>query len=169
MKPTKRDLRHELLSDLHRLLSIASADDFLAASRLCKSHNIKLALEALAGEHLAETQSRKRPLSQRNSSDLERRRRRSNQSGGTQLPPGNIQEVFTVSPHFATKADLLRFAASEGIDIRANPKESRSRIIGRIVREIDSLNPDRRLEILRHASRPNDQQTEGWLKVIRGR
>jgi hypothetical protein len=164
MKTTKRDLRHELISDLHRLLSIASADDFLAASRLCKSGNIKLALEALAEEHLGEARTQKR-----NSNQSNVRRRPSRLRGHPQLPIGGLEEVLQASPHFATKSDLLRFISSEGIDIPNNPKESRSRIIGRIIRHVDSLSPDRRAEIYRRASRANDQQTEGWLKVIRGR
>jgi hypothetical protein len=169
MKTNKRDLRHELLSDLHRLLSIASAEDFLAASRLCKSENIKLALEALAEEHLAETHSRKRVPVRSTPSGRYVRRSASKPQANPQSAVGNIQEVLNNSPHFANKSDLLRFAASQGIEVRADPKESRSRIIARIMKQIDKFEPNRRLEIFLRASQPNDRQTEGWLQVIRGR
>jgi hypothetical protein len=168
MKTTRRDLRHELLSDLHRLLSIASADDFLAASRLTKSENIKLALEALAEEHLADTPSRKRSgLRPRRAQSQARPRPSARAEGSSQL--ASIHDVLTNSPYFASKPELLRFAATEGFQVRVDPKESRSRIISKIMKQVEGLDADRRLQLFLRATRAHDEQTEGWLKVIRGR
>jgi len=169
MKPKNTDLRHELLSELHRLLSIASSEDFIAASNLCTSENIKLALLALAEEHLADDRDgrhRSRPRSQV---------RRENKTGeknakNTPLPSTEPSELFFRSPLLATKGGLMQFANTHGFNVPPDNKDSRDRLIGRLLRQFGGMSGSEQARIMSDLSGENaDPQTTGWMQVIRKR
>jgi hypothetical protein len=69
-----------------------------------------------------------------------------------------------------TAADIARVVARVGIHVTAGSKDGRSRIVGRVRRELDRLPPkerEQKYKLLLRELRPN--QTEGWFNVIRGK
>lgn len=167
MKSVKRDLRHELLSEVHRLLSIASAEDFRAASALCKSENIKLALEALAEEHLSErgvSPTRSQPSVIRGEVRATVKQHTSGASPNEEL--AQVQQFLSSKP-FSAKADLVRFAVANNIDLAVDEKESKQRFIRKIIKKLATMSRDQQLKIISNIPKSDNQQTEGWLEVIR--
>lgn len=170
MKPKNTDLRHELLSELHRLLSIASASDFIAASALCKSENIKLALEALAEEHLAEergkpSRGRNEPRDKR---DFQVRRIDANERK-TEPSIHEFRRLLSTSRFGATKADLLRFAKANGLSVVSDNKDSLDRLIARFSKQLAALSGMEQSQIVSELLANSDPQTAGWMQVIRKR
>src|SRR5439155_25121964 len=113
MTATNQDPRHYVLSEVHHLLSVASASDFLAASRLCKPENVRRALEALAQEHLADKSTKRRrqpilPADQLPLSDTQSPRSQLGIKG--KKTEDKLFEARLRAPRFATRTDIQRFA-----------------------------------------------------------
>lgn len=168
MNKTSQDLRHHILSEVHRLLSVTSAKDLLAASDLCKSGSIRKALEALAEEKGGKRQR-----------SLEIRETRGVKPGGAASPEPRrilfessdevaLLQAMLNSARLATRHDIMRFAQIHGLELPVANKDSRERVIRKLLKHIMVARPDRRRRIIKDVIEKNGRQTEGWAQVIGG-
>jgi hypothetical protein len=165
MKNKTNDIRHELLSELHYLLSIASAGDFIEASKLCKSDNIKLALEALAREHTGNLAEEVAIPSDGKKSSLTKPSKTKEKSPTHKR--SDVHILLSDSSRFKKKQDLLDFAKSNGIAFKMGEKESRERGASRLVKLITALPSDKQQAIQNRLAEGFDSQTAGWARVIK--
>lgn len=163
MNPKSQDIRHYLISEVHRLLSVASAKDFVGASKLCTSESIRRALEALANEHLGERPSRKETR-------LSSRASRPDSAGGQQLALQDDDELLSQvmrSPRFVSRQGLLRFAQAHQLPLPVETKDSRRRLAKRLIKQIKAMPTDKRTRALDDLLSSNGRQTEGWVEVMK--
>ena len=165
MKNKTSDIRHELLSELHYLLSIASAQDFLDASSLCKSENIKSALESLAKEHNGNVSVVPSTEARKYKKAIPTRVKPGKDSAA--IRDNDMQVLLSDVSRFPRKQDLQDFAKSNGISFKVNVKESREREVSKLVKILLSLPQDRLQTIKDRLAEGFDSQTAGWARVLK--
>jgi ABC-type protease/lipase transport system fused ATPase/permease subunit len=153
-----KDISHEILSHVHHLLSIASEDDLNRVGRLpTLSPHLRAALNSLAEEKAATGISNKssKASSSRNSS----RRQFDNASGATREMAGSLQRL--------NKNQIQEVLKSIGVSLSMNSKDSKGRIIRRAMNVLRNLTEEERHRFAIAVQTQSDNQTEGWVSVVR--
>lgn len=153
---------HAILGDLHRLLAMHKASDFIEASNYGGiSRSMKAALRTLA--HEAEP-----------AADISRRRVRStvapNPRSRTANAPGERSQILSLirrSKIFESTRSLITYANSLGLRLTAKPKEGRDRLASRLTSLIETLPDQRRSEVIDDLLAGRNSQTQGWIDVIK--
>jgi hypothetical protein len=163
MNVKNQDKRHFVLSEIHRLLSVASASDFLSASRSCKSANIRRALESLAQEQVAGQVQREH----RRETGTARYRRVLPTRTPLLRDTDKLLSRLLASPRFRSRADIARFAHQHQLSVSISGKDSKQRILQKLLRQILAMSGERRDRVLENAFDENGRQTEGWVQVMK--
>jgi hypothetical protein len=170
-----REKLHEIISELHHLLSIATPDDLREAGRLPGlSPHLVRSLEALAEERLFMPSGNQSGVVQRRKHSVSDSVRRGEQAQLAFASLGDKQEVEYLSrqilkaPKFPTKSAILEFARGYGIKLDERGKDSRSRVARKVAKQLLSLPEDMRKRIISLLREYQPSQTEGWVGVIRG-
>lgn len=80
-----------------------------------------------------------------------------------------VRDALSDSKKLRTTSDIAEIARRSGIPLSLKPKESRSRVVARLLRLIRELPKSERSQKLQALGRELSlTQTEGWFKVIRG-
>ena len=170
-----KNIVHQILSEIHHILGIASQADLAAASRVPGiSSHMRDALCALAKE-LKETS---RVLgSSRSESPMKRR-------GAGGAPPksdlrdsvslralsqdeGQLQSLLSRTPGLDRKDDLMAFVARYHLNPRIRTKDSRRDAVRKIATAIAHSPEKLRRHIVRGLVERADDQTTGWFNVIK--
>jgi hypothetical protein len=167
-----KDIQFEIISEIYRLLSMYDEDDFLEASRMGNIPlNFKMILELLAKEH---RKSMSDSISEIHShADINTHSEYNNKLFKENLDAANQQfaqylEIrFSNEKDFPSKETLLRFARNFGINIEYSSKDSRYRILPRLINEIIKAPKSKKMKILDILSEGQDNQTQGWFNIIR--
>jgi hypothetical protein len=158
---------HAILSDLHRLLSQYTRDDFTAASRYSGvSKTVRAVLLSLAREAAPpagqdSTQARRREILQRGNSF--ERRSPSRQAATT----NEIADSILRSPRFHTSRAIVEYALAHGLTIQANPKDGRERLARRLAAAAESASDKQKSDLLAQLDLGGESQTQGWIGVIK--
>jgi hypothetical protein len=158
---------HAILSDVHRLLSQYSPDDFVAASRYSGvSDTIRSILLALARETGPSRQQSVNELSHRENlqQNLDSKRRQS-----VRQPPSRdrILDAILKSPRFANSRAILEYASAHGLTVRTKPKDGKERLARRLAAAIESAPESVRADVLAGLEWEKGSQTQGWIDVIK--
>ena len=159
------DITHQILSQVHHLLSIATKEELLHAANLPNtSSNLRGALALLAAEK-ASTSKREKP---RSSGSLPA----SHDSSGRQKLSATAK-LDTLSRELAKsfeklgKNEIQQACRAVGLHFPMNAKDARERILRRVAKSLSQMPRDRRDSILSALRTKADSQTEGWVGVIR--
>jgi len=163
---------HAILGQLHSLLSIAQPDDLERASRLRSvSPFLREALGALAKERNRESRKDGR------ADELSRRTEMQNAATPKAYPGGGFLEgggtedqvlaLILDSPRLSTKAEVVNFARAIGLVIGCRKKESWLRAVRKLAVAIAAAPDDVRRKAMDAILASRDDQTEGWVNVIR--
>ena len=171
-----KNVLHEILSEIHHILSIASPEDLRAAAKLASaSQNMKSALEALAKERSESMQTRQERLTRptRNSALANSRAEYYDERKRllTGMPARNEEEqvykLLTSSPRFDKRA-LRRVANEAGLSVDIDHKDNAHRVARKIARATVNAGRSQRIKLLEIISQGQDKQTQGWIDVIKG-
>jgi hypothetical protein len=163
---------HAILGQLHNLLSIAQPDDLERASRLRNiSPFMREALRALAKERNRE--SRKDGRADELSRRTETQGAATPKAGpGGRFPEAGrtedqVQALILDSPRFSKKADVVNFAGAMGLTVGFTRKDSWRRAVRKLAIAIAMAPDDVRKKSMEAILASRDDQTEGWVNVIR--
>lgn len=159
---------HAILSDVHRLLSQYSPDDFEAASRYSGvSDSIRSALLALAGKPGLSSQQTPHEFSRREGlqQNLPGRRRVPVRQA---LTRDRILEAILKSPLFSDSRAILNYASAHGFAVRAKPKDGKERLARRLAAAMESVPDAMQADMLSDLGWDKGSQTQGWIDVIKG-
>lgn len=171
-----KDILHEILSELHHILSIASPEELRAASkRSSVSGNMKRALEALARER-AESNEAVITKPAEPSSKTTAKAPKVERTRGRQLvsnaningKEGRLFRLLMTSSRFADKGALRDLVRDLGIDTHISTKDNRERTAKKIARAIQSAPEKQGARLLSVLMETQDDQTQGWIDVIKG-
>ncbi len=159
---------HALLSELYRLLSDYVPADFLRASRYAgATPHLKEALQALALEAEASSiASPRQPLTQ--SGSISNSVPNVPLNKGQRTEKSDIVSLISQSPRFDSTRAILQFAKQVGLDVESRPKEGKERLANRVAEAILQTPDLRRSQIIAQLVRSGDEQTQGWIDVIKG-
>ena len=165
-----RKRAHSLLSELHGLLANYGTEEFFEAARF--SPGLSQALELLG--HQAEENNNSTRVSSNgeiSSSDAPRSVSLLNGSSlhGAAEASNEVSALLSRSPHGQSSTAVLDFALSHGIEIPANPKDGKMRLIRRLSAAIAALPKKERSAILSELKKKTGSQTQGWVDVLKGR
>jgi hypothetical protein len=160
------DIIHEILSQLHHLLSVAGAEDLRSAGSLpSTSPHLRMALEALAEEKAATAKWGR-----------SKRRTRHQAPSGSEAGKAGISEranrvlpgrgVFQALDGFS-KDEIAELARSFGIELRVGRKDARARVLGRLENAVKALPEGKRQHVMSELTGATDRQTEGWVDLIK--
>ncbi len=153
---------HKIFSEIHRLLSIASEEELRNASAAPNtSLHIRDALLALTAEKATSVQK----ISAKRSRSSNHRHTTTLLSGKSETD-GVISEIFQELERL-NKKDIQKFCESTGLKITIQAKDSRDRILRRIIGLIRTLSQSDLRRALWTLRSTDDSQTEGWVGVIR--
>lgn len=154
---------HAILSDVHRLLSQYSPDDFVAASRYSGvSSSVRSALLALSREILLVRGGK-------NSEQVPGRRTSNRKRSTAQHTPARAEIVASIlkSPRFPSSRAITEYAAAHGLAIRAEPKDGKRRLAKRLATKVESASEKERADLLAAIGLERESQTQGWIDVIK--
>jgi hypothetical protein len=157
---------HGILGDLHKLLSVYSASDFLEASHyVALSQRMKEVLRALAqeagsGGHVAPPQAS-------NGSTATQGRVRSLRPDSLSNVRGDVLAAVRQSPYSQSNRAMVTFARSLGLKLQANPKDSRDRVARRLASLLERMPQDKKDEAITGLLSGRSTQTQGWIDVIK--
>jgi hypothetical protein len=161
---------HATLSDLHRLLSTHTSEDFARASEYHGlTPHLREALRALSRETGKTSVSKELRESRSNRlRGLVRKAERPEDttSGLTQKP--SLVSMLQQQPRFASTQSILQFAKELGLNIEPRHKESRERLANRVADAILQQTIQRQSQIVGKLISGAESQTQGWLNVIKG-
>jgi hypothetical protein len=164
----KNSTVHGVLSAIHRLLSEYEATDFAHASRYAGvTPQLREVLQALARESksFASGSSKQRavaPPRSDSNGDLGSRDGRDGQKAA-------LAAMLSRSQRFESNRSILQFAREVGLTVLPRPKESRDRLATRVAEAILSTPEPKRSQVVSRLARGGDNQTQGWIDVIKGR
>ena len=160
------DIIHEILSNLHHLLSIATADELRSAAKLPNaSPKIRSALEALAEEKAATQKWCRSTLTTGFKVVAEKRTRTPGiQKKSNSAAPGHglFRSLGNIS-----KEEIVELARSFGIEIPSSRKDARSRVLRRLEYAVKALTEDKRQHFISNFAGGIDRQTAGWVDLIK--
>jgi hypothetical protein len=160
------DIIHEILSNLHHLLSIASVDELKAAARLPNaSPKIRSALESLADEKTATQKWCRSTLAAGGKVAAEKRTRT---PAIPKKPRATVpsRDLFRSLGNIS-KEEIVELAGSFDIEIPSTPKDARSRILRRLENAVNALPEEKRQHIISNLAGGIDRQTAGWVDLIK--
>ncbi len=161
---------HAILSELYKLLSDYTADDFAqACAYRGTSPSVKDALSALARE------------ADRNSPPVTKAKTESSRPQ-SEIPPitprdsdrlGLVNEMASMirrqTDRFSSTSSILQFAKEFGLAVQSRPKESRERLARRVAEAVLLMKEPKRSQIVAKLAGNGDSQTQGWIDVIKNR
>ena len=160
---------HAILSELHKLLSNYSAEDFIRARDYRgTSVNLRDALTALASEarhDFGKSTVRPTPIAQ--SPQSAQKSPKTSTPGLTAI--SEIANALRNSDRFTTTSSILEYARSVGLNFQVHPKESRERLSRRLAEAISLAKEPKRSQIFSDFGIEVDNQTQGWIDVIKSR
>jgi len=154
---------HAILGELHKLLATYKASDFIEASNYGGiSRSMKTALRTLA--HEAEP----------NANNVSQRRHNSqiapdSRNKATSIPSERLQFLNLIrrSQIFENTRSIVKFANSLGLRLTASPKDSRIRLVGRLISLIEKLPEQQKNNVINELLAGRNNQTQGWIDVIK--
>jgi hypothetical protein len=153
----KRNHSFRILRDIFHILSYATNEDLVLASRQEHiSPNVAGALEALAQESA-------QPIGRKKSgkrTDREPRRR----TGDSEF-----SKMLSTSPLLQDKNAILSLARQLGLKLTANSKDSHSRVLSRFTTLMKTMPDQLRMEVLKRLENERSSETEGWINIINQR
>lgn len=153
---------HALLADLHKLLSSYKSSDFLDATKYAgSSAALRDALRALAREAPIQLEDKLRI------SKDEKARNQRKQLGNGRSSSANLLAAVRRSPYFKSTSALVEYADSIGLKLPVRAKESRDRVARRLVTLINDLPDSKKDQVIDEFFRRRNNQTQGWIEVIR--
>lgn len=161
---------HTTLSDVYGLLSTHTSEEFARASEYPGlTPNLREALRALARE--AATASVFKGSRESSSNTLstpvrKAERPKDTQSGLAQKP--SLVSMLQQQPRFASTQSILHFVKELGLNIEPRHKESRERLANRVADAILQQSVQRQTQIVRRLMGEAENQTQGWIDVIKG-
>jgi len=165
-----KNILHDIFSELHHLLSIASTDDLMAASKYHgASKHMRRALEALAQESLST--SHREPARIGETNNVKQGSLNSNDQNPRRERVWNLDAILkaiVASPRFSSKAGIKDFARTNNLRLEIRARDSRVDAARKLSRSILEIPIDRRSEILTLIAEKPDTQTQGWVDVIKG-
>ena len=160
---------HATLSDVHRLLSTHTSEDFARASEYQGlTPHLREALRSLSRE------AGKAPSARESREPVDKRPRTlAGKVGRQNTPSGLAQKPTLVSllqqqPRFASTQSLLQFAKELGLAIEPRHKEGRERLASRVADAILQQTIQRQSQIVGKLIGGAESQTQGWINVIKG-
>lgn len=161
---------HATLSDVHRLLSTHTSEDFARASAYHGlTPHLREALRALsreAGRASDFRESRDLSSNKLNARVRNAERPKDTTSGLTQKP--SLVSMLQRQPRFASTQSILQFAKEIGLSIEPRHKESRERLASRVADAILQQTIQRQSQIVGKLIGGAESQTQGWINVIQG-
>lgn len=156
---------HGILGELHRLLSVYSATDFLDASHYSGiSRRMRDVLRALSQEAASEGHA---ALRQAPNGSAAQRQVRSLRLGPQGEATGDVLTAVRQSPHSQSNRAMVMFARSLGLKLQANPKDSRDRVARRLASLLERMPADKKDEAISGLLSGRSTQTQGWIDVIK--
>jgi hypothetical protein len=157
------DITHQILSEIHHLLSISGADDLQHVANLPNtSANLRSALNSLAAEK-ASTSKRQAAKSSAFRPSREFADQQELSIGDTARMSRELARSF----ERLNKNEIQQACRSVGLQVPMNAKDGRKRIVRRVANALAALPADRRNFMLSELRTKADKQTEGWVEVIR--
>lgn len=173
-----KQIEHEILSELHRILSIAEPHELRGASTLPSlSPDLRDALKALArersnttSEHIESEEQYQGETPQPVDSGRHRGTGRQRQSLNSKLAVPEHKHIYDVlmkSPKFNSKAEMLVIAKSFGLQVAIRTKDSRKDAARKLATAILSASDAMMRKALAAIFEGQDFQTQGWIDVIK--
>jgi len=166
---------HEVFSLLHRVLCTATARELMGASRAPgTSKHLRRALQALAEERAS---SGGDDAKSGTKSVVVPRPGNGRRSEGDDLPllrharATDLDSVYRLlmrSPQMEKKRDLMKLAEAFGLQANVRTKDDRHWAARKIARAIMSASDEVRSKVFSALAGDRDQQTQGWVGVIKG-
>lgn len=152
---------HAILGELHRLLSLYSAEDFIEAGRYSgtprKLSEVLLALSREVDSARAGGQAKRGPFETRERVRISPRGRED----------GTVLYLLHQSPYFESIHSMATFAKNIGLRLQTNSKESRERVARRLASLIEKLPQPAKDRIIADLRAGEGNQTQGWVDVIK--
>jgi hypothetical protein len=164
--------KYEVMSELYRILGKFEARDFLGAKNTPGlSERMRRVLDLLALELGSRPVSRAKDTMEVVDANLALR-----------LPKGNVPrladpigkqfEIYLYErlrnkKDFPTKSELQKLARMFGVQTRIDTKDSTKRLVGKLVTAFLAAPASVKSEVLDFLSKGQDEQTRGWIDVIR--
>lgn len=161
-----KDITHEILSEIHHLLSIATEEQLRCAGNLPNtSPHLRTALTALAAEKSSTAMrggfsTADAPATRKSKTGDEARRNARSAASG--LPRELAKALENLS-----KSDIQAICTSVGLPLTVRNKDARGRIIRRFAGIVADLPEEKKRLVLSALRIKADNQTEGWVGVIR--
>jgi hypothetical protein len=159
-----KDITHEILSEIHHVLSIATEEELRRAGNLLNtSPHLRTALESLAAEKKS-TSKQDNPTSRERSDS---RKVASGRERSAELNFSGSARDLVKTMNGLSRSDILEACRLTGIPLSIKPKDARGRVIRRVVGVLTTLTEADRNRFLSLIRVKSDPQTEGWVGVIR--
>jgi hypothetical protein len=160
---------HATLSDVHRLLSTHTSEDFARASEYHGlTPHLQEALRALSREAgKTSVFKESRASSSNGPRDLARKAERQDTTSGLTQKP-SLVSMLQQQPRFASTQSILQFSKEIGLSIEPRHKESRERLASRVADAILQQTVQRQSQIVGKLIGGAESQTQGWINVIKG-
>lgn len=159
-----KDITHEILSEVHHLLSIATEEDLRRAANLSNnSPHLRSALESLASEKASTS---RRPVVAAATPRVPRKLgngRKPVEKSGVNV----LTRELTRSFEKLGKGEIQEACRSIGLPLTVRVKDARERIVRRAANLLVNMPDAERERVLSEMRIKADTQTEGWVGVIR--
>ncbi len=160
---------HATLSDVHRLLSTHTPEDFARASEYHGlTPHLQEALRALSREASKASVIKESRRSSSNKLGDRARTKERQDTTSARTERSSLVSMLQQQPRFASTQSILRFAKELGLGIEPRHKESRERLAGRVADAILQQTAQRQSQIVGKLIGGGDSQTQGWINVIKG-
>jgi len=152
---------HAILSELHRLLSAYSSRDLLdASSHRTLTPGMKRALRSLAAE-VGDERTRESSRTRKGNG------RPSEEQHYPRLPDHLLLDALRHSSISSSKQSLVDFARIHGLKLAFGPKESKERVVRKLMRAITGASEEARERIVADLRNSESSQTRGWIEVLK--
>jgi hypothetical protein len=159
-----KDIIHEILSEVHHLLSIATEEELRRAGNLpSTSPHLRAALDSLAAEKGATS---RRVGGGAPEAGLARKPARPQKRGAKPSVDGLARELAKSFERLG-KSEIQEACRSVGLTLSVSAKDARDRIVRRVANLVSRMSDEERERVLSAMRIKADTQTEGWVGVIR--
>jgi len=161
---------HATLSDLHRLLSTHTSEDFASASEYSGlTPSLREALQALSREARgASVLKESRDSSSNAASNPVRKVERSLDATSGLSQKAQLVSMLQEQPRFPSTQSILQFANEFGLKIEPRDKEGRERLAGRVADAVLQQTVQRQSQIVNRLSGGAQSATQGWINAVKG-
>lgn len=158
---------HALLSELYSLLGEYRPEDFLRASEYSGiTPDLKQVLLALAREANPDLNAPRKGVTGKHPNTDQLRIQKDSTIQSNQK--SHLASLLLRPGRFENTRAMIQFAKQLGINVEPRPKESRDRLANRISEAILLSSDSRRSELIQRLIGNGDDQTQGWIDVIKG-